>query len=54
MIRCEKGYAQAHATPLHLAVRYGQADCVQTLVAHGADPYETDGTGFSAFDVSIE
>eukprot|EP00298_Acanthocystis_sp_HF-20_P017113 c21668_g1_i6.p1 GENE.c21668_g1_i6~~c21668_g1_i6.p1 ORF type:complete len:1224 (-),score=492.22 c21668_g1_i6:65-3736(-) len=52
-IQQEPGTIEAHATPLHLAVRYGRAKCVQELVQAGCDPFLIDGTGFSPFQTAM-
>ena len=48
----EAGEVEAHATPLHLAVRYGHVACVRALLKGGADPCLRDGTGYSPYKVA--
>eukprot|EP00300_Choanocystis_sp_HF-7_P020099 c20510_g1_i1.p1 GENE.c20510_g1_i1~~c20510_g1_i1.p1 ORF type:complete len:1811 (+),score=394.21 c20510_g1_i1:90-5522(+) len=47
------GESEGHASPLHLAVRYGRVECIKVLLKHGASPLDYDATNFSPFQTGI-
>eukprot|EP00300_Choanocystis_sp_HF-7_P020629 c20641_g1_i1.p1 GENE.c20641_g1_i1~~c20641_g1_i1.p1 ORF type:complete len:1842 (+),score=485.68 c20641_g1_i1:241-5766(+) len=47
------GECEGHASPLHLAVRYGHVECVRVLMAHGASPMFNDATLFNPYQTAI-
>eukprot|EP00301_Raphidiophrys_heterophryoidea_P022098 c6339_g1_i1.p1 GENE.c6339_g1_i1~~c6339_g1_i1.p1 ORF type:complete len:1818 (+),score=264.71 c6339_g1_i1:42-5495(+) len=48
-----KGTLEAHASPLHLAVIYGNFECVDELLAAGASPSTKDSTGFAPYKTAL-
>lgn len=49
----EPGEIEAHASPLHLSVRWGRPKCAEQLIAAGANPFAKDGTGFSPYKTTM-
>eukprot|EP00301_Raphidiophrys_heterophryoidea_P026661 c9258_g1_i1.p1 GENE.c9258_g1_i1~~c9258_g1_i1.p1 ORF type:complete len:1607 (+),score=445.52 c9258_g1_i1:549-5369(+) len=47
------GECEGHASPLHLAVRYGKVTCASVLMRHGASPLRIDATGFSPYQTAL-
>jgi ankyrin repeat protein len=49
-----KGWPRAGWTALHYVAAYGMLDLIEPLLAHGADPAQTDDEGRTPLRVAIE